>query len=55
MLLLISVSICSEYFHMKKITYARIVKKVRNIESKLWSQMSDPGSGLLVLGPGSGP
>ena len=54
MLLLISRSICSEYCDMKKITYTSIVKKVRNIEPKFWSQMSGPGSGLLVLESGPG-
>lgn len=51
MLILISILICNEYFHVAKIISARKVLTVCNIKPKAWSYIS--GLVVWVLGSGS--
>ena len=58
MLILISILICNEYFHMTRIIHVRIVQTVCNIKLKPWSCISGPGfwvldCGFQILGLGS--
>lgn len=51
MLILISILICNEYFHVAKIISARKILTVCNIKPKAWSYIS--GLGVWVIGSGS--
>ena len=47
--MLISILICTKYFHMIYIIRARNVQAECNIKPKPWSHISGPGFGFLVL------